>query len=398
MFFPVRTDRRNKRVPWVNYALIALNVVIFMLTARQVASFGPAAAQGLTAEQIRHYLPVVDMYLWPTEPRLFQFITYQFLHQDWMHLLGNMLFLWVFGNSVEDRLGKIGYLLFYLAGGVLAGVAHALPSDAAPVLGASGAVASVTGAYLALFPLSDVTIVFIFGGSFEVSSMVLIGFRIAQDVLFQLAGIGGVAYLAHLGGYAAGFAVGMALLATRLLPREPVDMLAFIEHRRRRRQFQRMARRGFHAWDHAPTEPASSDGAAPRAPAPTPESQALMQHRADITRALAEHRLTEAARLYSDLLRDDPKQVFAQQPQLDLANQLMADGRYDTAAAAYELMLAAYPRYAQRHHVQLILGLIYARYLDAPTRARTLLNEALPHLNRDDQSLAHQVLSEIPST
>lgn len=395
MFFPVRTDRRNTRIPWVNYALIGLNVVIFMLTARQVATFGPAAAQGYNLEQIFQGLPVVRFYLWPDDPHLYQFLSYQFLHQDWMHLLGNMLFLWVFGNSVEDRLGKIGYVLFYLAAGILAGIAHALPAGAAPVLGASGAVAGVTGAYLALFPLSDVTIVFIFGGSFEVSSLILICFRIAQDVLFQLFGIGGVAYLAHLGGYAMGFVVGMALLITRLLPREPVDMLALIEHRRRRHQFKRMARQGFHAWDHAGANPASAGVAAAATKELSPQAQDLMRRRAAISRALADHRLPEAARLYSDLLRDDPKQVMAQQAQLDLANQLMSDGRYDTAAAAYELMLAAYPHYAQRHHVELILGLIYARYLDAPARARQLLTGALPHLGSDDESLARQVLSEI---
>src|SRR5690606_9644203 len=101
------------------------------------------------------------------------------------HLFFNMLFLWVFGNEVEERLGKVGYLAFYLAGGVLAGLAHALPADAGPILGASGAVAGVTGAYLALFPMTDITIILFFFGAFEVRSIALILFKIAQDAVFH---------------------------------------------------------------------------------------------------------------------------------------------------------------------------------------------------------------------
>lgn len=395
MFIPVRTDRRITRTPWVNYTLIGINIVVYLLTWREVALFATDQAQAVARAYGLDYviseLPTIGYYLWPDKPRLYQFITYQFLHQDWMHLAGNMLFLWVFGNSVEDRLGKVGYLIFYLAGGVLAGVAHAIPPNAMPVLGASGSVAAVTGAYLALFPLSDVTLVFIFGGAFEVSSMVLILFRIAQDVLFQVTGIGGVAYMAHLMGYAVGFGACMLMLISRLLPREPYDMLALLEHRRRRAQFRKMAKGGYYAWDVAkPSDPVKGE-AAPL----SPQQQALMEKRAAITRALAEHRGAEAARLYGELLQDDPRQVMNQQQQLDLANQLMSEGAYDRAARAYELMLATYPGYAERPQVSLILGLIYARYLDQKGRARELLKEALPSLRDGDRDLAQRVLAEI---
>ncbi|MEE9211062.1 MAG: rhomboid family intramembrane serine protease, partial [Phycisphaeraceae bacterium] len=205
MFFPIRTDRRLAHTPWVNYTLIAVNVLVFIL---QIALSSPGRPQWFG-----HGL------LDPEAPSLHQFITYQFLHGSWEHLLGNMLFLYVFGNSVEDRLGKIGYLGFYLAGGVIAGFGHAL-LETTPVLGASGAICAVTGAYLALFPLSGVTIFYWFVfyvGTFEVSGIVLICFQIAQDLLFQLAGRGGVAYMAHLAGYAYGLLIGMGLLWCRLL-------------------------------------------------------------------------------------------------------------------------------------------------------------------------------------
>src|SRR5690606_12485309 len=135
-------------------------------------------------------------------------------------------FLWVFGNAVEDRLGRVGYLCFYLAGGVIAGLGHAL-MEPSPVLGASGAVAAVTGAYLVLFPLTNVTIVYFFFiiGAFEVSSMVLIFFRVVTDLVFHFLGIGDVAYMAHLAGYGFGFVIALGLLLGRMLPREPYDLL-----------------------------------------------------------------------------------------------------------------------------------------------------------------------------
>ncbi len=210
MLFPIRTDRRLHHTPWVNIALIASNVVVFVLTWRGA---GRAWVEPFTLN--------------PATPMLVQFVSYQFLHANWAHLLGNMLFLYVFGNSVEDRLGKVGYLAFYLGGGVVAGLGHAL-LESNPVLGASGSVAAVTGAYLALFPLSNVTMLYwlILIGIFEISSIYLILFQIGYNVFMHLSGAPGVAYLAHLSGYAYGFVVGMGLLKSRLLPREPYDLLA----------------------------------------------------------------------------------------------------------------------------------------------------------------------------
>jgi len=400
MFFPIRTDRRLDTTPWVNYALIAANVLIFFWLREDIfrssyamRELGPGSPVSL--DQIMARFPVIQYYLRPGEPKLYQFLTYGFLHADLMHLIGNMIFLFIFGNGVEDRLGKLGYFFFYLAGAVLAGVGHLATSDA-PVLGASGAVAAVTGAYLALFPLSNVTIVywFFFIGAFEVSSMLLILFRVAQDAVFQVLGIGNVAYMAHLAGYAFGFAAGMLLLLGRLLPREPYDMLALIEHRRRRQQFRKLTDKGgYSPWESG--KPARRAKAEPPADVTTPEQKALMDRRARISAALAAHDLPTAARRYVELIEDHPDQVMSQQAQLDIANQLMADGWYDKAAAAYELFLKTYPAYRQKQQVQLILGLIHARYLDQPDRAKALLNEAMPKLEGEEKTLAESALAEL---
>jgi membrane associated rhomboid family serine protease len=390
MVIPIGTNRRVRYLPWVNYSLIAANVLIFVMTAQQVAMFGPALMRGIPLEVVREQLPVVRFYLWPNEPALYQFISYQFLHQDWMHLFFNMLFLWVFGNEVEERLGKLGYLAFYLAGGVVAAIAHALPEGAAPMLGASGSVAAVTGAYLALFPMAEITIFLFFLGAYEVPSIALILFKIVQDAVFQFLEIGNVAYTAHLAGYGYGFVLAMGLLLTRLLPRDNQDMLSLLKHRRRRREFQRLSRQGGYAWDLAqPTDPVTGE-----AKDLSPQQQAIMDKRTAIIAAAARQDLAEAARLYTELLRADPRQVLPQQAQLDVADHLMGRQQYDAAAAAYELMLAHYPAYHERDHVRLILGLVYARYLGQAARARDLLRDAMPGLTGDNRDLARQVLAE----
>ncbi|MEM6459467.1 MAG: rhomboid family intramembrane serine protease [Planctomycetota bacterium] len=409
MFFPIRTDRQPKSTPWVNYALIALNVVVYAFTWQSTQQFGAAVAGGYSLQEAFRDIPGVGLWLWPDESliRLPQFLTYQFVHSGPepvpvlpillpLHLIFNMLFLYVFGNAVEDRLGKLGYLAFYLAGGTLAGLAHIVDPTAGPVLGASGSVAAVTGAYLALFPMSNVTIAYwlvVFVGSFVVSSVVLILFRVVMDLIFQLSGIGRVAYLAHLGGYLYGFVVGMGLLMLRLLPREPYDMLALIEQRRRRAAFRKLSRQGFEPWEN--TRPGDPPKPGRPAAAPNDEDQALMQRRADIADAAGRRDLPAAAERYANLLTDHPDQVLPQTTQLDVANQLMADGRYDTAARAYELFLSAYRDYAARGQVQLILGLIYARYLNRPERAAELLADAKPRLAGDDAALADPALAEL---
>ncbi|MEM7682638.1 MAG: rhomboid family intramembrane serine protease [Planctomycetota bacterium] len=395
MILPIKSDRRLRSTPVVNTALIAINVLVFALTYKQVASFTFYSSQAASLDDLRATFPVVNYYLWPdrTIISLWQFFTYQFLHADFMHLLGNMVFLWAFGNSVEDRLGKAGYLLFYLGGGVLAGLAH-VGASGAPVLGASGAVAGVTGAFLALFPLSNIRLIYFFifiFGSFEVSGLLLIAFYIGKDILFQFSGGGGVAYVAHLGGYAFGLVVGLALLRTRLLEREPYDLLALLEQRRRRRQFRSMTRDGQSPWSGAPA--ANPDG--PNIPL-TPEETELMRRRAEVSQFLNDHKPEDAARAYVDLLRDHPGQAMPQAQQLEVANALMATGAYDHAAAAYGLLLSQYPTYPQRQQVQLILGLIFGRYLGEHAQARDLLTQAEPKLSGQEQTLARQVLSELP--
>lgn len=376
---PLRTDRRLQHTPWVNLALIAGNILVFLWQVRLEQS-------GQTRQ--------LERFIFDSQaPQWFQYFSYQFLHGDWQHILFNMLFLYVFGNSVEDRLGPVGYLFFYLAGGVAAAHGYSLFDEGA-MLGASGSIAAVTGAYLALFPMTRVTLLwwFIVIHLVELPSMYLILFVFMQDVFFQVVGGGRVAYSAHIAGNLFGFSVGMFLLATRILAREPYDFLAMLDRWNRRRKFRQAAREGASPWQ---SDAARNLGTGPTL---TPQIRQVMEARSAIMRALADHRGTQAVEAFEQLLKLDPLHVLPRQSQLDIANYAMIGERYETASAAYESFLRVYPTdpFATSADVHLILGLIYSRYTHEPQRALPLLQHAVATL-RDParKAMAEQLLNEI---
>ena len=135
--FPFGTDRPQRTLPWMNYLLIAANVILYLVSH--------SAAPGRPGNPLGTLTPWCDPYILnPGHLRLYQFLTYQFLHENLAHIGFNMLFLYVFGNNLNEKLGHWGYLLFYLTGGVLAGCGQVMTSIS-PTLGASGAISAVTG-------------------------------------------------------------------------------------------------------------------------------------------------------------------------------------------------------------------------------------------------------------
>ncbi len=141
-------------------------------------------------------------------------ITSQFLHAGWAHILGNMIFLWVFGDNIEDVLGHVGYVIFYLAGGVVAGIAQAIVSGPVniPSIGASGAIAAVLGAYIVLYPFKRIHILFplfILFWVIDIPAILVIGWWFIQQFFYGIgvlstAAAEGIAFWAHIGGFAAG--------------------------------------------------------------------------------------------------------------------------------------------------------------------------------------------------
>src|SRR5687768_16553676 len=268
MFLPIRTDSPLRGTPYMNWALIVANVAMFVLQ-----SFRPPVTSHLQ--------------LYPSDPWLPAFFSYAFLHADWAHVLMNMLFLFIFGNNVNDKMGHLGYLAFYLAGAVFSGVGYAVTQQGSfPVVGASGAVAAVTGAYLVLFPRSSITIVylFIFIGSIEIPSFWFILFFFVKDLL-GLSGAGSnVAHNAHISGTLFGFTVCLALLGAQLLPRDQFDVLALIQRWNKRRQYRDLVNKGYNPFGYTPVAAgAGRDAPASRAPEPPdPVTQRAMDLRGDI--------------------------------------------------------------------------------------------------------------------
>lgn len=203
---PLRDTIPSRRVPVVNYAIIALNVAVFL---HEVA-LGPALEPFLMTWGLvpRHFVPST-------------LVTSMFLHGGLLHLGGNMLYLYIFGDNVEDRLGRGRYLLFYVLCGVAAAAtqAYSNPHAGVPMIGASGAIAGVSGAYFLFFPRARVVTlvpVFLFLQVVEIPAVVFLLIWFVWQVVSGVATLGertgaGVAFWAHVGGFIAGMVLGPVL-------------------------------------------------------------------------------------------------------------------------------------------------------------------------------------------
>jgi membrane associated rhomboid family serine protease len=344
------------------------------------------------------------------DPHVFNFLSYAFLHQagtfvPWLsiHLLGTMFALYMFGNNVNDRLGSVGYLALYLAGAVFAAVGCVLlPGSSPRVIGASGAVMAITGAYLVLFPRSHITMMYVLiivNGVVEIPCMYLVSFFVALDLAMNLAGSSGVAHTAHIWGVLLGFGVCAGLLAIRLLPRDPFDFLALVQRWKRRRQYQSLVAAGFDPFGPPPPTPARrAEDRDRRRQREVDDARVerITELRAQVYESIAHHNLPHAAILFMELKTTDPHQVLSRQAQLDVANQLTSQQFYPQAADAYEQFLRHYPNFAQIEHVELMAGLIYARYLNRKARAKELLSHAVTRLHSQrDLKMAREELDKL---
>ncbi len=379
---PIATDTSIRRTPYVNYALIAVNVFIFAMDFL----FGGSMAQ---RSEIGH---LIDLGVLHADlPALYQFITYQFLHGGTMHLLGNMLFLYVFGNPVNAKMGDGPYLFFYLACGVFAAFGFAL-FNTSPIVGASGSIAGITTAYLALFPRSHVTVLYWFYiiGTFEIPSMLLITFKMIlwDNIImpgYVWQGQTNVAYGAHLAGYAFGFAAIILMLILRFLPRDQFDIVAVT-----RRWLQRRSMRSVMSDPGAQARAQYGRVARPISvkdvntrSTNAGQDDRVTQLRLQVNQLLAQNARDEAANAYAQLMEIDPSQVLPRVQQLEIANQLYTQHRIPQAAASYEKFLSQYPHAPESNEVKLLLGIIYTRDLQQYEVGAAHLRQVLDTLTDD---------------
>lgn len=205
--FPIRDHNPSMRTPYVTYGLIGLNILIFILTHDQpdqmmrLALYPRLAVAGMD-------LPAM--------------VTHMFVHAGYMHIAGNLLFLWIFGDNIEDQMGHTGFLAFYLLSGFAAAAAHiaSQPLSVVPMVGASGAIAGVMGAYLLMFPrarIDVIAIVIVVIRRFAVAAWVVLGAWLGLQIAMGLMSDSdaGVAYWAHSGGFFAGILLTLPLFLKR---------------------------------------------------------------------------------------------------------------------------------------------------------------------------------------
>jgi membrane associated rhomboid family serine protease len=254
---PLKDNIPNERFPFVTVALVVINVIAYLLSIRHGGSLlgGPSTSTVLHDAAIPYDFSHPGKYC-TLQPGVSEFggeglqalckngpfpgqiptwetaFTAMFLHGGLLHIGGNMIFLAIFGPNVEEAVGRLKYLVFYLVGGLVALAAQVAvdPNSFAPTLGASGAIAAVLGGYIVLYPrarILSLIFIFFFVTIIEVPALVILGFWFLEQVLFGAAGLanpvgggGGVAYFAHVGGFVFGLAL-IRLLAIRRKPEPP---------------------------------------------------------------------------------------------------------------------------------------------------------------------------------
>jgi len=211
--FPIWDDVPTKKFPLITVILIALNSIVYVYQVSLGETFTEFIhSMGLLPFEITHH---IDLLPSGPSPIYLTIFSSMFMHGSIVHLLGNMLFLWIFGNNVEDYLGRKKYVIFYLLCGVAAAFTQILfnPNSKVPMVGASGAIAGVLGAYLLLYPRAKVTTVIIFVffiRLIKIPALVVLSFWIIYQFLYGISslavktGEGGVAWFAHIGGFICG--------------------------------------------------------------------------------------------------------------------------------------------------------------------------------------------------
>jgi rhomboid family protein len=222
--FPYRDENETIRTPYATFILIAINVAVWLFVqgagselalARSICNFGLIPGELTLSVPVGTSFRMGERLLCLTDPgrQTSHIFTSMFLHGGWMHILGNMWFMWIFGNNVEDAMGRFRFVVFYLLTGVAAALTQVFitPASAVPMVGASGAISGVMGAYIVLYPRVRVFMLIVLG--FYVTSMawpawMMLGYWLVLQFVSGLMAIdkegGGVAFWAHFGGFAAG--------------------------------------------------------------------------------------------------------------------------------------------------------------------------------------------------
>lgn len=399
MLIPLGTDRPLRRPTITTYLLIGLSIAAYLVQLKTQVPLGQFTRPGQFALWGMLWHPESSGY-GGAGFHWWQFITYQFLHSEhgWWHIGGNMLALYVFGPNIEDRLGRIWFLLFYLLGGVAAGALQ-LAFSRNPLIGASGAIAACTGAYLVMFPRTQIKVFFLLGFGFtQISAWWFITFSICMDLGSTLFGRvrmpfssgDNVAHLAHLGGYFYGAAIALMLLWLKIVPREQYDLFTVGRQAYRRRQFK--------AAENAAQQRVQQRNR-PKNPYAEQEAEALAIARADVIAKVNAHDLPAAGAAYKKLADTFANYIggttLSRRYQYDIANYFYSIKDNTAAIYAYERFLEAYPKDPEAPSIMLLTGLIHARAFNDPIKAKQLITASLKDLDDSSAAIARKELEAL---
>ena len=385
MFIPFGTNLDAGRRPLVLYGLVAVNVAIHTAVFIGFRNENPAALEWFERLKLsfRHFG------WW--EP-----FTYQFLHdpRGIMHLASNMIFLLAFGTVVEGRLGKLGFLALYLVGGALAGLLQVAITGGS-VVGASGSVSVVAGAFLALHPRGQVHGLWLLPPSrITMPAVWMLGIYAAIDFINTFTdALGatrtGVGTIAHLAGLFFGLTVCVTLLGTGVLKRNDFDLFFLLKQWKRRRDLRAAT---VSAGLGTADGPVSARVRADSADEMSPKERTL---RHTIAAAHRERDLVLSAQIYRDLLALNPTSVLPAALQLDVANQLAADGDWRAARSAYANFIDRFRSDPNLGDARLMLAVIQTRRLgDAAAALANLAALARARLDAERGALADALKNE----
>lgn len=364
MLFPIGDAPNPKGVPYMTYGLMAANIAIYVLVTLPLSAVAPDPNDPAFADYLRTIAPALqgqgaldlllrrltqyDLFVFthgfrPAEPALTDLFFSLFLHASAMHLAGNMLFLWIYGDNVEHRMGPARYLLAYLATGIAASVVHALAAWGSdiPTIGASGAISGVLGFYFIWFPRNQIRLLWLFPFMqvFTVPARIVLGFYLIADnllpFLFSARGIG-VAYGAHIGGFLSG--LGLAWwIERRIVKTAP-------------REYAR-----------SKVVPLRRDAGAARA----------------LAEKIAEGRLEEAAAEYFSLPAAAAHRVLDADDALTLAGWLRRNDHVAATLTVLRRHLRDYPRGPRRADAHVAAGYVLLEDMNEPTAAYQHFLDAL---------------------
>ena len=367
---PIGTDRITRKTP-TTITIVVLNIAIFLLISLGLNAQSTAtASKAAEIEQFGVFYPGLQMVL--THP--WTLVTYAFLHDPsgLSHVAFNMLFLWIFGRAVEDRLGSVWFAIFYISGAIVAALGEWFISPA-PMIGASGAVAAATGAFAALCPRSRVRVLFFFT-IIEIPGIVLVLIFVGLDLFGQLGqsvsstSRGGIAYSAHLFGYAFGMLTMLALLGSRILKRTEFDLFFIMKQMKRRREMRAAVNQSRSPWVN---DISTLSVATPQA---TPDAlRAGIPMRRQLSDSDAKRELHDAGTRWSR-------------------------GEFSAAANAWERFAQRFPSHPDSDGALLLAAVTYARKLNDPTRARELaqrLVDRVPAATIETLAQTKDLLKEI---